>query len=159
MEEVPWRKFMFENLYNTRRETIRTIDKFETVFDGLGNYTADISLITGQKLEYKSWKRSSFRTLLNGDQAKNQLKAYIRSGDFEYVVDYQKLLKDGVADPVKFVREEFQEVFRKNAQELFKQNEDFFISFKIDNEIILEQMAQSNKLVNHPLFEVIIKVE
>ncbi|NDV79485.1 hypothetical protein [Dysgonomonas sp. 511] len=112
-------KFMFENLQNSRRSLIKQIDKFEATFDDLGNYAADITLKNGRKLEYKSWKKSSFETLLKGDQAKNQLKAYIRSGNFEYVIDAQKLIKDEVADPTKFVREQFQEVFKKNNYQIY----------------------------------------
>jgi len=103
--------------------------------------------------------------LLNGGQAKNQLKAYIRSGNFEYIVDYQKLLKDGVADPVKFVREEFQEVFRKNAQELFEQNETLFKRMEIsplqniDIWERLEEVASDSEAFNRLIGEIFIKIE
>jgi hypothetical protein len=127
------------------------------------NFMSDIVLKSGKKMEYKSWKQSSFKRLLNGDQAKNQLKAYIQHGDFEYVVDAKKLLNDGVLDPGKFVKGEFQKVFKDNAKELFEQNPSFFKQFKgIDGKTI-ENLPAFEKLVKDESFvkqlSNIIKVE
>jgi hypothetical protein len=59
------------------------------------NHTTDMALKeSGRKMEYKSWTKSSFEMLLNGDQAKNQLKAiihdcvrYLLFGDALFVTD------------------------------------------------------------------------
>jgi hypothetical protein len=50
-------------------------------------------------------------------------------------------------------------VFKENAKELFNMNRELFIRYGISDEILLEQIAKNNKLINHPLFETIIKVE
>jgi uncharacterized protein (DUF488 family) len=57
---------------------------------------------------------------MKGDQFKNQLKNYIHNGDFEYVFDKGKLLKDGISNPEMFVIGEFQKVFKENADTWFK---------------------------------------
>ncbi len=119
------------------------------------NFTADVKLIDGGFLEYKSWKKGTF-SLLNDNQAKNQLENYIKSGDFEYVIDKQKLLKDGVLEPQKFVTEKFQKVFKENASKWFKletkggivkSKETLIKMFGTDNfneiEIILDDISSS----------------
>jgi hypothetical protein len=117
-------KFVFENIEKRGDDFARQISTFEAKIVDEANFMSDIVLKSGKKMEYKSWKQSSFKRLLNGDQAKNQLKAYIQHGDFEYVVDAKKLLNDGVLDPDKFVKGEFQKVFKDNAERWFKSIED-----------------------------------
>ncbi|GHV18285.1 hypothetical protein FACS1894169_14770 [Bacteroidia bacterium] len=130
-------KFMFDNMKNRGDDFVRQIQKFEAVFDDGTNYAADILLKTGKRLEYKSWKKVTFGTLMKGDQFRDQLKNYIKSGNFEYVIDGQKLIKDGVPDPSKFVREQFQEVFKKNNysiyEELVKEQKDVFVKYGINS--------------------------
>jgi len=84
---------------------------------------------------------------------------YIKNGNFEYILDAKKLINDGVTDPSKFVREQFQDVFKKNAKELFEQNQEFFKKLNITNETFLKNLADNNRLIDHPLFDLIIKVE
>ena len=96
-------KFVFAHLSRQSDEFISGISKFEAKIDDATNFTADVKLKPdalhpkGLSLEYKSWKRSSFGSLMKQDQFKNQLKNYIRDGDFEYIIDRKKLLDDGVS--------------------------------------------------------------
>ncbi|GHT19780.1 hypothetical protein FACS189429_7740 [Bacteroidia bacterium] len=53
----------------------------------------------------------------------------------------------------------FQNVFKNNAEELFKQNPNLFKNLNIPNETVLKSLADNNHLINHPLFDLIIKVE
>ena len=164
-------KFVFENIEKRGDEFIKQIDKFGAQMDEALSYTTDIKLKpdavhpNGLNLEYKSWKKSSFDKLMKGDQFKKQLKNYIREGDFEYIIDRNKLLKDGVLDPDKFVKGEFQKVFRENAKELFEQNRDLFEKIKIsEGQFInsskqLERVAADNKLFNQLIGDIYIKVE
>jgi uncharacterized protein (DUF488 family) len=155
-------KFVFESIEKRGDDFVGTIKKFEAVFEDGTNYTADILLDqngVAKYLEYKSWKKSSFEKLMKGDQFKNQLKNYIHNGNFEYVIDKSKLLKDGVLDPDKFVKGEFQKVFKENAKELFDQNRNLFEKINIDDPDMLKNLAEQNRLINHPLFEAIIKIE
>jgi len=156
---------VFENIEKRGDDFVKLIDKFEAKVDDALNYATDIKLKpdaihpNGLNLEYKSWKKDTYGKLMNGDQFKNQLKNYIKDGDFEYVVDAKKLLNDGVPNPNKFVREQFQEVFKKDAKELFDQNSELFKRLNISNETLLKNLADNNKLIDHPLFDLIIKVE
>jgi hypothetical protein len=157
-------KFMFDNMKNRGDDFVRQIQKFEAVFDDGTNYAADILLKTGKRLEYKSWKKSSFSNLLNGDQAKNQLKNYIKSDNFEYVFDAQKLIKDGVPNPTRFVREQFQDVFKKNADDWFKTvdnggdltKEQLEKMFGTDN---IRQIKRQLNDINSDFYKKTIKVE
>jgi hypothetical protein len=126
-----WRKFygerfVFEHLSGQSDEFIAGISKFEARIDDVANFTADIKLKPdllhpgGLSLEYKSWKKNTFEKLMKGDQFKNQLKNYIKDGDFQYIIDRKKLLNDGVLDPDAFVKGEFQKVFKANNYELFE---------------------------------------
>ena len=151
-------KFVFENIEKRGDGFVRQIDKFGAKMDDALNYTTDIKLKpslshpNGLNLEYKSWKKDTYGKLINGDQFKNQLKNYIQHGDFEYVADAKKLLRDVVPDPSKFVREQFQGVFKKNAKELFEQNPNFFKQFKgIDGKTI-ESLPAFEKLVQNESF-------
>jgi hypothetical protein len=111
---------VFESIEKRGDEFVKTIQKFEAVFEDGTNYTADILLESGKRLECKSLKKNTFGRLMKGDQFKNQLKNYIHNGDFEYIIDRNKLLKDGLLDPDKFVKGEFQKVFKENASTWFK---------------------------------------
>lgn len=69
-----------------------------------------------------------------GTSSLNQLKGYIKSGEvFEYVANKTKLLNDGVTDPGKFVKEQFQRVFKKNSADIYDANEVFAKQFKLPN--------------------------
>jgi hypothetical protein len=93
------------------------------------------------------------------------LKNYIKDGNFEYIIDRQNLLNDGVLDPESFVKGEFQKVFKENAEELFRQNQNFFGNIKIapDNYIDswerLEDVATDKNLFNSLIGNKYIKVE
>jgi hypothetical protein len=118
-------------------------------------------------LEYKSWKKGSFslihRPPPNG--FKNQFLNYIKNGDFEYIFDGQKLVKDKVPDPSAFIKGEFQKFFKNNNKEIFRSNPDFFKKFeridggKIeDYEDLAELISHDSFQLNHPIFD-FIKVE
>jgi hypothetical protein len=107
--------------------------------DNLGNFTADMKLLpdrltpNGKSIEFKSWKTGSFN-LLNGEQYKNQLKTYMKSGEFEQIFDAQKLIKDGLTtDPDLFVKQKIVDMIKKNAEEFFKSNENYFSKYGIKN--------------------------
>ena len=118
-------KFSLQYIYDNN--LVDKIAGFEIKLnDNLGNFTADMKLKgqfgqIGKSIEFKSWKTGSF-SLLSGPQYKNQLKAYMQSGDFEQIFDAQKLIKDGVANPDLFVKEKIVSMIKNNAEE-FK---DFF---------------------------------
>jgi hypothetical protein len=155
----------FEHLNRQSDEFIAGISKFEARVDDVSNYTADILLTNGRKLEYKSWKKNSFSSLMKKDQFKNQLKNYIKDGDFEYIIDRRKLLNDGVTDPDAFVKGEFQKVFKENAKELFELNPGFFRKQKgIDGKSIefwddLLNFSNSSEFTQSDLIKAIIKLE
>jgi hypothetical protein len=130
-----WKKFhgeefVLEHIGRQSDEFIAGIKAFEAKIDDAANYTADIKLKPdalhpkGLSLEYKSWKKNTFSGLMKGNQFKNQLKNYIKDGDFEYIINKQKLLGDGVLDPDAFVKGEFQKVFKENADNWIKAIED-----------------------------------
>jgi hypothetical protein len=148
---------------------VKQIDKFGAKVDDALDFTTDIKLkpdaihLNGFNLEYKSWKKGSFEKLMKGDQFKNQLKNYIHNGDFEYIFDKGKLLKDGVLDPDKFVKGEFQKVFKENAEELFNQNPDLFKQLnkvgggKIENVSQFRQLIDDNSFIDQ--LSTFIKIE
>jgi hypothetical protein len=76
-------KFLLKHVSERGDEFIKNIAKFEAKIDDVGNFTADILLKSGKKLECKSWKQKTFNTRINEPQFKNQLKNYIKDGDFE----------------------------------------------------------------------------
>jgi hypothetical protein len=91
---------------------------------------------------------------MNESQFKNQLKNYIKDGDFEYIIDKQKLLAEGLSEAEVniFVKGKFREIFKANAKELFEQNESFFRQFKgIDGKPI-ENLTAFEKLVKDESF-------
>lgn len=157
-------KFMLRNLEDRGDDFVSKINKFEAVVIDEANFAADIELSTGHFLEYKSWKKNTFG-LLNGEQAQKQLKNYINSGKFEYVVDKQKLLKDGVLDPDKFVKDHFQKVFKANADTWFVPEElGGIIKDKtaLINLFGTQNLSQIKAIINnsdHPFYKKIIKVE
>lgn len=148
-------KFILKNLEGKSDEFLAAIESFESKVDDVLDFTADIRLQAsplfpnGGFLEYKSWKVSSFR-YLNGDQAINQFKNYIKNGNFQYIFDKEKLLKE-ITDPDNFVKGKFQEVFKENASTLFRENSDFFKSFDIPDESVLKKLAEQGKLIDHPI--------
>ena len=150
-------KFMFKHLEGKGEDFITKIQKFEAKVIDEANFAADVKMLDGSFLEYKSWKKSTF-SLLGGQQSLKQMKNYIKSGKFEYVIDKAKLLKDGVPDPTTFVKGKFQKVFKDNAKDLFEENSEFFIKQNIPNAVVLENLAKQGKLVNHPVFN-FIKVQ
>ena len=127
-------KFIFEHISRQSDEFIEKIIEFEAKYaDDLGNYTADLVLRGNRKLEYKSWSESFTKNYLKGKQATDQLKHYIGDGNFEYIFNKQKLLKS-VADPDKFVKGEFQKVFRENNYSIYdelKEQQDIFTKIGI----------------------------
>lgn len=97
------------------------IKGFELKVHSDGNFTADMVLKGGlgsadKFVEFKSWKTGSF-SLLDGIQYKNQLKAYMQSGNFEQIFDAQKLIKDGITNPDNFVKQKILDMIKKNADE------------------------------------------
>ena len=97
-----------------------SIEKFEFVYLANGGFKADVKLIGGTLLEFKSWGKVAWGFLGTGDHLL-QLKAYIKSGNkFEYVVNKIRLIKDNVPDALKFVKEKFQMVFKDNNYAIFK---------------------------------------
>lgn len=123
-----WKKHhgsKFSLKYIHDNNLIDKIDGFELKLnDNLGNFTADMKLKgafgqVGKSIEFKSWKTGSFG-LLSGAQYKNQLKAYMKSGDFEQIFDAQKLIKDGVANPDNFVKQKIVNMIKNNADEFLR---------------------------------------
>ncbi|MBB1140663.1 hypothetical protein [Myroides sp. WP-1] len=57
------------------------------------------------------------------------------SDNFEQIFDAQKLLKDGVVDPDKFVKEKIVKLIKDNAEEFFKDEKirNFLIREGIDD--------------------------
>lgn len=97
--------------------------------------------------------------LLGGDQAINQFKNYLKQGDFEYIFDRQKLLRD-VADTDGFVEREFQKIFRSNNYEIF---EDFYDNSNLrillfEEKITKRQALQQFKSLVDELDESIFKL-
>lgn len=86
------------------------------------------------------------------DPFKKQLKNYIKEGNFEYIFNKQKLIRDKVADPDAFVRGKFQKVFRENAEELFEQNPSFFKQFKRSNNENVGNFKYFEELINDDAF-------
>ena len=145
-------KFIFEHISRQSDDFIEKIIEFEAKYaDDLGNYTADLVLRGNRKLEYKSWSESFTKNYLKGKQATDQLKHYIKDGNFEYIFNKQKLLKS-VADPDKFVKGEFQKVFRENAEELFNQNPTFFKQMNKVGGGKIETVSQFRQLINDNSF-------
>ena len=112
-------KFMFRHLEGKGDDFIKKIKEFEAKIIDNANFAADVKLVDGGFLEYKSWKKATF-SLLSDNQAQKQLKNYLKSGNFEYIVDRAKLVKDGVLNADEFVKGKFQRVFQNNADEWFK---------------------------------------
>lgn len=79
---------------------------------------------------------------MNRNQFKNQLKAYIKKGDFEYIFDKQKLILDNVADPDNFVKGKFREVFVTDAESIFSSNPNFFRNIEIAPDIFIDTWEQ-----------------
>lgn len=136
-------KFSIQYIYD--KNLIDKIDKFEVILnDNLGNFTADMVLKAdrfnpmGKSIEFKSWKKGSF-SLLNGQQYKNQLKAYMQSGDFEQIFDAQKLIKDGVLDPDTYVKEKIVDMIKKNADE--------FVEFIPDGENVINNLSVRSDII------------
>ncbi|EHQ43863.1 Fibronectin type III domain [Myroides odoratus] len=112
-------KFSLQYIYDN--DLVDKIKGFELKVHADGNFTADMVLKGGlgkvdKFVEFKSWKTGSF-SLLNGSQYKNQLKAYMQSGNFEQIFDAQKLIKDGVTNPDKFVKEKIVDMIKKNPED------------------------------------------
>ena len=85
------------------------------------------------------------------------VKNYIKNGNFQYIFDKEKLLKE-ITAPDNFVKGKFQEVFKENASTLFRENPDFFKGFDIPDESVLKKLAEQGKLIDHPILN-FVKVE
>jgi len=75
----------------------------------------------GSLKEFKSFAKDSWKGFGgNGSNNLKQLQAYIKSGKpFEYVANKTKLINDGVTDPLTFVKQQFQRVFKEDNYALF----------------------------------------
>jgi hypothetical protein len=164
-------KFIFNNMQHRGAKFVESIESFSTKIDDELNYLTDIRLkplpgeLQGHMVEYKSWTENSFRKLLGSDQAVSQMKAYIKSGNFEYVVDRQKLLRTIPEDKVdEFVRKQFQKVFQKNAEEWFKpykkggllKDDELLNMFKT---VDLDEIKAKLGDTNNDFYKGIIKIE
>jgi len=114
--------FMLQYLKSKGAGFANNVQEFESFYLSGERFEADIKLFDGvtKLIEFKSFAKSSWEAF-GGTSSLNQLKGYMKSGEvFEYVANKTKLLNDGVADPAKFVKEQFQRVFKKNAEDFFK---------------------------------------
>ncbi|MBP1225395.1 fibronectin type III domain-containing protein [Flavobacterium sp. 1355] len=115
--------FMLQYLKNKGAKFASKVQEFESFYLSGERFEADIKLFDGvtKLVEFKSFAKSSWEAF-GGTSSLNQLKGYIKSGEvFEYVANKTKLLNDGVADPLKFVKEQFQRVFKKDDYAMFEE--------------------------------------
>ncbi|MDR0865389.1 MAG: hypothetical protein LBO74_10735 [Candidatus Symbiothrix sp.] len=147
------------------------VQEFESFYLSGARFEADIKIKDGVEklLELKSWSKSTWETFGSGSSLE-QLKGYIESYKkdknlFEYIANKTKLVNDGVADPIGFVKGKFQNAFKNNAKELFEKNPRLFekITYngnKIDIDDYQELIEYCNKsdFYNSSLFN-FIKLE
>ncbi|MDR0891519.1 MAG: hypothetical protein LBN24_02795, partial [Mediterranea sp.] len=163
--------FILQNIVNKGTDFIKSIESYSAkILDDM-NFMTDIKLKParghreGQMLEYKSWTKSSFDKYLHGDQAVEQMKAYIQYGDFMYIVDGEKLAKafSTTKEIETFVRKKFQNVFKKHAEEFYSLNPAFFGKFKNADKTSVESLTEFEELVKDKSFieqlSNIVKVE
>jgi hypothetical protein len=147
-------KFVLEHLSKKGDDFLITITTFEGKIDDATNFVADVVRRNGNKiigyLEYKSWKVSSFK-YLHGEQSIKQFKNYLQNGNFEYIFDKNKLLKE-VADPERFVKEQFQKVFKNHVENIWKINTDFAKKFKLPNGNTVDRLEEFRALTKHEDF-------
>ncbi|MDR2122642.1 MAG: hypothetical protein LBP34_05895 [Flavobacteriaceae bacterium] len=146
-------KFSLQYIYDNN--LVDKIQGFELKLnDNLGNFTADMKLLpdrltpNAKSIEFKSWKTGSFN-LLNGEQYKNQLKTYMKSGEFEQIFDAQKLIKDGLTtDPDLFVKQKIVDMIKKNAEEFWSDNEirSFLMNEGVDD---INNLNVNSLFINH----------
>ena len=73
--------------------------------------------------------------------------AYLKSGDdFNYTANIMKLAD--VDNPTKFVKEQFQKVFKKNVNEIYDVNENFAKKFKLPNGSFVKTKEEFVQLVS-----------
>lgn len=115
--------FMLQYLKSKGAKFANKVQEFESFYLSGERFEADIKLIDGvtKLIEFKSFAKSSWEAF-GGTSSLNQLKGYIKSGEvFGYIANKTKLLNDGVADPLKFVKEQFQRVFKKDDYIMFEE--------------------------------------
>ncbi|KFF17761.1 fibronectin type III domain-containing protein [Flavobacterium hydatis] len=115
--------FMLQYLKDKGATFANKVQEFESFYLSGERFEADIKLFDGvtKLIEFKSFAKSSWESF-GGTSSLNQLKGYIKSGElFQYIGNKTKLLNDGVADPEKFVKEQFQRVFKKDDYALFEE--------------------------------------
>lgn len=127
--------FMLQYIKNKGTSFANKVQEFESFYLSGERFEADIKLFDGatKLMEFKSFAKNSWEAF-GGTSSLNQLKGYIKSGEvFEYVANKTKLLNDGVTDPAKFVKQQFQRVFKKNSGDIYDANELFAKQFKLPN--------------------------
>jgi len=154
--------FILQYLKNKGETFASQVDQFENFYLDGANFEADIKMLgEGSLKEFKSFAKDSWKGFgSNGSSGLKQLQGYIKSGKpFEYLANKTKLINDGVTDPLTFVKQQFQRVFKNNSGELFNTNPSLFKDFNIPDETVLKTLAEQGKLSNHPLLNNIIKIE
>ena len=118
-EKADGGSFLIQVLKAKGDEFVGNIREFESFYLSGARFEADIALNSGKLMEFKSFAKSTWQNF--GDESSlNQLKAYLRSGNkFEYIANKTKLLNDGITDPLKFTKQQFQRVFKNNVEEIF----------------------------------------
>ncbi|WP_135836055.1 hypothetical protein [Empedobacter tilapiae] len=117
--------FMLNTLRNKPKEFINSIEGFEIKYLPDRQFEADIKrAINGRTHlgEYKSYKKTTWENFPNNTGSVDQLMGYLKSGeDFSYTANIMKLAD--ADNPTRFVKEQFQKVFKKNVNEIFKPTE------------------------------------
>ena len=106
-----------------------------------------------EQTRYKSWKKETFY-LLDKPQFKNQFKAYLQSGEFEYIFDKQKLILDNVANPDIFVKGKFKSLISSNKKEFFEANPDLWKQYDRIGGGKIEDIDDFIELIDHPSFNI-----
>lgn len=140
--------FMLQYLKQQGPDFANKVDQFENFYLDGANFEADIKMLNGTLKEFKSYGKGSWESF-GGTSSLNQLKGYIQSGEtFEYIANKTKLMNDGVADPSKFVKEQFQRVFKKDASAIYDTNETFAKKFKLPNGSFVKTKNEFIQLVS-----------
>ena len=113
------------------------VAKFEDIYLAEELFEADIKLLSNGNeslWEFKSFIPESWNIFTGG----NQLKAYIRSGkSFEYLANKTKLINGNIGNPLEFVKQQFQRIFKTNNYKLYddivSEAPNAFIQFGISN--------------------------
>ncbi len=117
------------------------VQSFEKFYLSGERFEADIQLTSGKLIEFKSWGKDTWYNLNRGSSFE-QLKAYFKSGnDFDYVSNKAKLTGAGVSDPLKYVQERFQSVFKQNDYGIF---EDIWVNKGLVNKLGMSDLNKAD---------------